>query len=173
MWSEKSRSWRKTGKRGVSPIIATILLVAITVVLAAVLYVLISGLTKGPGNQPIGSALAMGTAAESKAGTNYYYNFTIESAGSGITWNSVNFKISGPVAPAATTTWTVLSISAATVVSATGAVVTSWTTGNGGTPCSSTQSLEIISTTNMVAQGEILTIIGVGSFQGTTSATIP
>ncbi|HTT72650.1 MAG TPA: archaellin/type IV pilin N-terminal domain-containing protein, partial [Thermoplasmata archaeon] len=39
----KERSWRKARKRAVSPIIATILLVAITVVLAAVLYVLITG----------------------------------------------------------------------------------------------------------------------------------
>jgi flagellin-like protein len=43
--------------RGVSPIIAMILLVAIVVVLAAVLYVLVGGLTHGPGNPPIGSAL--------------------------------------------------------------------------------------------------------------------
>lgn len=56
----RERTWRKAKKRAVSPIIATILLVAITVVLAAVLYVLISGLTHGPGNTPIGSAFAMG-----------------------------------------------------------------------------------------------------------------
>ena len=49
--------------RGVSPIIATILLVAITVVLAAVLYVLVSGLVHGPGTAPIGTALAMGSPA--------------------------------------------------------------------------------------------------------------
>ena len=57
---QSERSWRKARKRAVSPIIATILLVAITVVLAAVLYVLISGLTHGPGSTPIGSAFAAG-----------------------------------------------------------------------------------------------------------------
>jgi archaeal type IV pilus assembly protein PilA len=62
MWTERARSWRKKGKRAVSPIIATILLVAITVVLAAVLYILISGLTKGPGNTPLGTAFAWGPA---------------------------------------------------------------------------------------------------------------
>ena len=36
----------------VSPVIATILMVAITVVLAAVLYVMVSGLLSGPGNAP-------------------------------------------------------------------------------------------------------------------------
>jgi flagellin-like protein len=56
----RERSWRKARKRAVSPIIATILLVAITVVLAAVLYVLITGLTHGPGSTPIGSAFAAG-----------------------------------------------------------------------------------------------------------------
>ena len=61
VFGEKKRSWRKARKRGVSPIIATILLVAITVVLAAVLYVLISGLTTGPGNAPLGSHFGWGT----------------------------------------------------------------------------------------------------------------
>jgi flagellin-like protein len=37
--------------RAVSPVIATILMVAITVVLAAVLYVMVSGLITGPGAQ--------------------------------------------------------------------------------------------------------------------------
>ena len=36
-------------ERAVSPVIATILMVAITVVLAAVLYVMVSGLISSPG----------------------------------------------------------------------------------------------------------------------------
>ena len=115
----------------------------------------------------------MGTASEAKAGTNYYYNFTIESAGSSITWNSVELKVAGPIAPGATTTWTIQSITGTTVVSATGAVALAWTTGNGGTLCSSTQSLVVVSPTNLISQGDSLTIIGVGSFQGTTTANIP
>jgi|GEM_PF-5494289 len=44
------KTWAKRMKdSGVSPIIATILLVAITVVLAAVLYVMVSGFTHSPG----------------------------------------------------------------------------------------------------------------------------
>jgi flagellin-like protein len=39
-------------ERAVSPVIATILMVAITVVLAAVLYVMVSGLLVGPGTGP-------------------------------------------------------------------------------------------------------------------------
>jgi archaeal type IV pilus assembly protein PilA len=68
VWVTNERSWRKARKRAVSPIIATILLVAITVVLAAVLYVLISGLTHGPGNTPIGSAFQAGAATAGNSG---------------------------------------------------------------------------------------------------------
>src|SRR2546425_9193851 len=39
-------------EEAVSPVIATILMVAITVVLAAVLYVMVSGLLVGPGGGP-------------------------------------------------------------------------------------------------------------------------
>jgi flagellin-like protein len=103
------RSWRKARGRGVSPIIATILLVAITVVLAAVLYVLISGLTHGPGSTPIGSAFATGRATGGtcaagsgqslgaaaitggcKAG-DFVYTVTIES--STVTFDSVLFQV--------------------------------------------------------------------------------
>lgn len=51
-WKLGARARGHGRKRAVSPIIATILLVAITVVLAAVLYVLISGLTSGGGSIP-------------------------------------------------------------------------------------------------------------------------
>lgn len=50
--SKKAGRWQKNRERGVSPIIATILLVAITVVLAAVLYVLVSGLTSHGASTP-------------------------------------------------------------------------------------------------------------------------
>ncbi len=61
VFGQRERSWRKARKRAVSPIIATILLVAITVVLAAVLYVLISGLTHGTGAAPLGTNFGWGT----------------------------------------------------------------------------------------------------------------
>src|ERR1700674_1338883 len=80
IWTNRERRWRKNGKRGVSPIIATILLVAITVVLAAVLYILISGLTKGPGNTPLGTALTLGTPLENGVAGKFWYNFTVQAA---------------------------------------------------------------------------------------------
>ena len=100
---------RRARTHGVSPIIATILLVAITVVLAAVLYVLISGLTHGPGSTPIGSAFTTGKATAGtcaatssqalgasaitggcKAG-DFIYTLTIES--STVTFGSVLFQV--------------------------------------------------------------------------------
>jgi len=94
VFGKNERSWRKARKRGVSPIIATILLVAITVVLAAVLYVLISGLTTGGvGSKPIGSAFSAGNPVSSICGAastyagkgcltgDYVYTLTVETTG--------------------------------------------------------------------------------------------
>jgi len=54
------RIWRN--KEGVSPVIATILMVAITVVLAAVLYVMVSGYMTGGGGTPLSGQLTYRTA---------------------------------------------------------------------------------------------------------------
>jgi flagellin-like protein len=111
VFGKNERSWRKARKRGVSPIIATILLVAITVVLAAVLYVLISGLTSGGvGSKPIGGAFNAGnpilsTCAATSANTippvaatkggclagDYIYTLTVES--STISFGSALFEV--------------------------------------------------------------------------------
>ncbi|HYA10881.1 MAG TPA: archaellin/type IV pilin N-terminal domain-containing protein [Thermoplasmata archaeon] len=66
---------RTRGRRGVSPIIATILLVAITVVLAAVLYVLISGLTSSTAAAPI--SLAPAITGTGGTGTTWYENIAV------------------------------------------------------------------------------------------------
>jgi flagellin-like protein len=104
VFGKSERSWRKSKKRGVSPIIATILLVAITVVLAAVLYVLITGLTHGPSSTGIGGAFNAGNPIASKCTTaaqtfaangcltgDYEYTLTVES--SSITMASIEFEV--------------------------------------------------------------------------------
>jgi len=69
-WYSRMRRLRRRNDRGVSPIIATILLVAITVVLAAVLYVLVAGLTKSGVSTPY--ALEMtSTGPISNVGNNW------------------------------------------------------------------------------------------------------
>ncbi|MCI4353136.1 MAG: hypothetical protein L3K14_07105 [Thermoplasmata archaeon] len=110
VWGKNERSWRRKNKRAVSPIIATILLVAITVVLAAVLYILIQQYTKGTGGgAPLGSALAFGNPADATWGTISGYNFTVESASSTLTIGSVIFQVKSPTG-AITTTGITISI---------------------------------------------------------------
>ena len=100
VFGKRERSWRKARKRGVSPIIATILLVAITVVLAAVLYVLISGLTHGTGSAPLGTNFSWGTPVNATGittlgcATTTYYCYTIEIAGAGGGLSVSNFILS-------------------------------------------------------------------------------
>jgi archaeal type IV pilus assembly protein PilA len=171
---QRERSWRKSRKRAVSPIIATILLVAITVVLAAVLYVLISGLTHGPGSTPIGSAFTAGLPAGSSAAKcptgdtyaangclagDYTYTLTIES--STVNFGSVLFEVktaTGAVDVAASVGgFSVLSISSVVVAQMTTATTTLAMTSTFGTfsgvatacngaTCSSTSPLTSIYT---------------------------
>ena len=89
--------WRKAkGKRGVSPIIATILLVAITVVLAAVLYILVSGYIGGTGSKPLSFSPSGSTpsTAGTSTSTSYYDTLSV-SASSGLTTAEFGLKITG------------------------------------------------------------------------------
>lgn len=192
----RSRLFRKRQRRGVSPIIATILLVAITVVLAAVLYILISGLTKGPGNTPIGSAMGLGAASleQGAAGAtfapckaaDYCYSISIASS-SGVNPSEINLQIK----TAGGAVWTgmaggggasILDIKGAVVVStavaaAAAFAVTSWTAGAGYTTTSPvTQSMTIwidMGTASPTGQGYTLLILGTGSFSGQTTIALP
>ena len=65
-------------RKAVSPVIATILMVAITVVLAAVLYVMVSGLVSGPGATP--SAIGV-SVSQSSNGLNWVLIFADVPAG--------------------------------------------------------------------------------------------
>ena len=176
MWTKSERRWRKRGKRGVSPIIATILLVAITVVLAAVLYILISGLTKGPGSTPVGTALALGTPTPGKAGTTFFENFSIQSAGGGILWNNVNFQVqtsSGSIVTLGTgSTITVVNLQGASVATypMVGASANTWTSG-GTVGISSGQQIQLSNTASLA--GDVLVVSGTGSFSGSISVGIP
>ena len=112
--------WRKNRKRGVSPIIATILLVAITVVLAAVLYVLISGLTHTGASTPYSLGMSSPTQTNPKAG---------------VFWNSITISPQGGLTTGifglALSTSAGLSIAVGTA-----AATCKWTTG--GTPFNQT-----------------------------------
>ncbi|MCI4349409.1 MAG: type IV pilin [Thermoplasmata archaeon] len=192
-----SARWRKNGKRGVSPIIATILLVAITVVLAAVLYVLISGLTRGPGNTPIGSAIAVGqptgptTAACGGMSCNTYL-FTFQTASTGVTANSMKFELqdgSGNNQNPKVNTVTLVDVSGCNMAVWT-FTSSSWALASGGGACaagpllslsaqiSSGAQLSLITVgatpaTSLSSAGYSLVIIGTGSYSGTVAVSIP
>jgi flagellin-like protein len=66
------KTWKiRKNSEAVSPVIATILMVAITVVLAAVLYVMVMGFTPGGGSTPQGAF----TTAEKTSATTYKVSF--------------------------------------------------------------------------------------------------
>jgi flagellin-like protein len=92
IWGKKERSWRRKNKRGVSPIIATILLVAITVVLAAVLYILVQQYTKsGTGSVP--QSITYVNSGGGKYLPNYYNDTFALSASTGLSTGSFGMKI--------------------------------------------------------------------------------
>jgi archaeal type IV pilus assembly protein PilA len=175
------RRWRQKGRRGVSPIIATILLVAITVVLAAVLYILISGLTKAPGNTPLGSALAVGTPVASAGGTVYTMTIT---PSSGLTPAGMNFEVTSSTGSilGVGTTVEVFGVTGCAVATYTFAG-NSWAAGGAGTACVPAGTTTQVLTSGMQFQltasatqsglGDKLVAIGVGSFGGQVSATLP
>ena len=192
VFGNRERSWRKARKRGVSPIIATILLVAITVVLAAVLYVLISGLTTGGSNKsPIGGSIGFGTAAQSSTAAGCAatppagncYSVGISSSSSAATTANINFAVqtsSGtPVTLGTGATLILVSINGAklaTYTFSTGA----WAPGTGYTlpqTLASTDTLALYAGSGTapvgIISGDNLVAAGVGSLQGTISVALP
>jgi len=88
---EKRTLVLKRDEEGVSPVIATILMVAITVVLAAVLYVMVSGLINPTG----GGGVSMGvTPGRTVDGSNW--TLTIASTPSGKALTTTNLVIKRP-----------------------------------------------------------------------------
>jgi len=187
MWTQSQRHWRKQGRRGVSPIIATILLVAITVVLAAVLYILISGLTKGPGSTPLGTALAMGSPTAGTNGTVNTYTIAITPS-SGLTPASLNFQVltsTGAISLVAGSTITIIGPQGCIVATYTFST-NAWANGpvtaaNHCTPVGVTTTVLTsgmqfflqTGATNLQGQGDTLSAVGTGSFSGTVPVALP
>jgi archaeal type IV pilus assembly protein PilA len=178
----KERSWRKARKRAVSPIIATILLVAITVVLAAVLYVLITGLTTGGASSvPIGTTFAFGTPAQSSNSactsttvTGSCYAVGIQSAGSSATTGNIHFGLTSGGVGTTYSTVKVLSVSGTVLAiytySSSGG---SWGSFASGTSLSFSSTQTLLVSYSASIEGSSLEAIGVGSVSGTTSVVLP
>jgi flagellin-like protein len=198
IWGKRERSWRRKHGRGVSPIIATILLVAITVVLAAVLYILIQQYTKGSNNVTLGSAFAIGgsTDGSNAAGTTNYYNMTVETAGNTLQLGSFTFEVKSPTGAilvvGSSIGGVVLTGLKVVIVNPINTVVATFTSGAAtvygagcvaptyNTACTSTSAMTTQYTLSVQATGATapslsgcaLTALGQGSFSGTTSGTI-
>lgn len=120
-----NRKFLARDDEAVSPVIAVILMVAITVVLAATVYVWVSGF--GGSGQAAKSLSLTGTKESS------IYTYTVAQATQGMRWQDLKFNVAG------VTTAYQLSISDGDCYSAHGAI-TSWTPGDGtaGSSCSAT-----------------------------------
>jgi archaeal type IV pilus assembly protein PilA len=175
IWGKSERSWRRKNRRAVSPIIATILLVAITVVLAAVLYILVQQYTKGGSTgTPLGGALSLGASSDSTKGTTNYYNFSVTSASSALTFTSTAFQVktAGGTIVALTGTSTVTVISLTGTALATYTFGSGWASGTTGTLTNQDQLVLAVPTSAGSLVGNQLIVLGSGSFSGQITAPI-
>jgi len=176
------RSWRKARKRGVSPIIATILLVAITVVLAAVLYVLISGLTHGVGSAQLSTAFGWdpsvndtGTATTGCTTGHYCYSIEVLTASS-LTTAAMTFALHTAVGgPAGFPSGTAISlVTSSNAVAATYSTTTNtWSASNVAVTAAEyvvTDSGVTTTHTNGLL-GLVFVAVGSGSFSGSVPAS--
>ncbi|MCD6171161.1 MAG: type IV pilin [Thermoplasmata archaeon] len=110
---ENIRKWIKN-KAGVSPIIAIILMVAITVVLAATIYVWVSGFGGGGGEALSMSVSQIGNAELRGTGTakGYYANFTVTALSGNASYSNLRILVgstnlgTGPATSLTNGTWT-------------------------------------------------------------------
>lgn len=186
-------------RTAVSPIIATILLVAITVVLAAVLYVVISGYGHTSASKPLGAAFFAGPASPivGTAQTNafcqtshYCYSIPIEDAGPGVTFGDLNFVVhtaTGSVHKVVQSFAQLSIVNDKNVVQAFSKIakngafeVTAWQSFAAGTTSSTpltdlqTIWLQFGNTkASPFSQGEALEVIGTGSFSGSVVINLP
>ena len=202
MESWETRWRRAKGKRGVSPIIATILLVAITVVLAAVLYILVSGYIGGTGAKPQSIGFAGETPSSCSVGSTVCYNVTFSvTASSGLTTSMFGLKVTSttglaqPVgtlscvsttSPTAACTVSAISTSTsgwgAILFDSSGSVVAvyssgSWTVYGTSTTTlpatvSSSDTISILSTNQLAGSGDTLSAFGAGGASVSGSTTL-
>lgn len=87
----------------VSPVIAVILMVAITVVLAATVYVWVSGFGSQSGTPAKTISLSSAGALATDGSSNNWKNYTVASATSGMKWSDITLTLNGASLPCATT----------------------------------------------------------------------
>lgn len=188
MNARSHRSRLRRGRRGVSPIIATILLVAITVIIAAVLYTLLIPLL-GHSGTPLQSNLAFGTAT-SHTGTgavgcaagDFCWAVQLQTANGGVAPSSISLYVqnsSGLTVSTASWNFTFIDASNRVVAYAPGPQAGSssgWTAGPGySTDNAFTLAMTLwIDTGSIHAQpsGSILYAVGQNSWYGSIQGTL-
>jgi hypothetical protein len=123
-----------------------------------------------------GIPVALGQPLERSAGPNHWYNFTVQSAGGGITLGDIAFQVvtatGAIVPPGASWTLVVLSLSGSYLGIYSLASGT-WSSG-AGEPITSSQTFVLDSgSTTLSGQGDVMNVIGTGTFQGSISVNIP
>ncbi|MFP3300397.1 MAG: archaellin/type IV pilin N-terminal domain-containing protein [Thermoplasmatales archaeon] len=161
-------------EKAVSPVIATILMVAITVVLAATVYILVSHYTSVGAATPLTASLAVDNEGQGKttATTVYYYNLTITISTPTNLTNMANVHITVNGHPA--------NLSASDLASAVGTLTSTGVqidylvfNTNGAqvtTYIQSGSTITIVSNTDLSGDTVSLTYTG---YSGTVSTTLP
>lgn len=180
----------RRGRRGVSPIIATILLVAITVIIAAVLYTLLIPLL-GHSGTPLQSNFAFATATSHQnpngsigcRANDYCWSVQLQTASGGVAPSSISLYVqnaSGLTVSTVSWNFTFIDASNRLVASAPGpqaGTSTGWTAGSGYTTDNAfTLAMTLwIDTGSSHAQpsGNILYATGQNSWYGSIQATLP
>ncbi len=91
---EKVRKWIKD-KTGVSPIIAIILMVAITVVLAATIYVWVSGFGGGGGGANVALSLKQREHGGNTTSDWYWVEYEVQSVSGNPGWEDLEVSVGG------------------------------------------------------------------------------
>jgi len=166
-------------EKAVSPVIATILMVAITVVLAATVYILVSHYTSVGATTPLTASLAVDNEGTgSIAGTTvYYYNLTITLSTPVNLTNMANVHITvngNHVVLSKATGASALASTASTVAGTTGNTVEYLVFNTNGvlenTYIQSGSTITIVSNINLSGGTVSLTYTG---YSGTVSTTFP
>jgi len=165
-------------EKAVSPVIATILMVAITVVLAATVYILVSHYTSVGATTPLTASLAVDNEnTGSIAGkTVYYYNLTITLSTPVNLTNIANVHITANGNPVVFSTqyYNSLSETAKAVASASTPTIEYLVSNTNGvlenTYIQSGSTITIVSNINLSGDTVSLTYTG---YSGTVSTTLP
>jgi hypothetical protein len=186
---------RKRHSFPIAIVIAVVVVVAVVLTAVVVLHAALSpagsnpganggndttndtGGTGSSGSTPIGSAITLRAPSETQTRSDNWYNFTVQSAEGGLEMDNLLFQIDAQatgaiVAPGGSWTFTVLGITGypdATYSFTTG----DWTSGAATGVTSSQQFSLDTGTMQLSGQGDVLKIIGAGSYGGTSSVAIP